>query len=94
MELENLSRGYIKAVYGHSYTVQEIQKKFPYSNKPYKKSDMPKLANQIITTNPLTAMQYRLNRKPIIAWGLKINKHTHAFIFKSKEKHYSPMDCW
>lgn len=85
MELESLSREFIKAVYGHSYTVQEIQKKFPYSNKPY--VGLPISAKVDITTNPLTAMQYRLDKKPIIAWGLRIDKHTHAFIFKSKTVH-------
>ena len=95
MELESLSREYIKSVYGHSYTVREIQRKFPYSNKPYKKSDLAELPKAIITTtNPLMAMQYRLDKKPIIAWGLRINRHTHAFVFKSNEKQYSPLDVW
>ena len=93
MELESLSRGYIKAVYGHSYTVREIQKKFPYSNKPYNLT-LQNSAKSIITTNPLTAMQYRLDRKPIIAWGLRVNEYTHAFIFKNKEKQHNPMDAW
>jgi hypothetical protein len=93
LELESLSRSYIKSVYGHSYTVREIQKKFPYSNKPYKKSNTRGIVS---TVNPLIAMQYRLDHKPIIEWGARITKTTHIFVFKvnTNEKQYSPMDAW
>lgn len=91
MELESLSKNYIKAVYGHSYTVREIQKKFPYSNKQYKRIDT---RGFISTVNPLVAMQYRLDNKPIVEWGARVAKTKNIFVFKSNEKQYSPIECW
>lgn len=98
LELESLSREYIKSVYGHSYTIREIQKKFPYSNKPYKEEGLQNSAKVVSTVNPLVAMQYRLEKKPIIEWGAKITntKTTHIFVFKTNknEIQFSPMDAW
>lgn len=90
--MDYLSRRYIRSIYGHSCTVQEIQKKFPYSNIVFDKKKLPN--NTIQTTNPLVAMQYRIDKKPILIWGAKTVSGKHIFVFRNKDKKLSPIEAW
>lgn len=85
MELQGLSRQYIKATYGHSYTLSEIQKKYPYSNLPFDRKS-PRKTDLIITYNPLVAMQMKKKNIKCLGWGVKTKDGNHAFLFLRDEK--------
>lgn len=82
---EILTRQRIKQLYGHSYTEQEIKRKYPYSNIKLKTN--PTTTNRLYTTyNPYTAMQMKLKNTPCYVWGAKAKDGENVFVFKQDNR--------
>ena len=86
LDYDTQDKELILGTYGHSYTVNEIKKKYPYTNqKKFNRKRYEKLPNIRITYNPLTAMQMQLKGMPNIVWGQKLGDNQHAFAFKCQD---------
>lgn len=82
---EILTRTRVKQLYGHSYTEQEIKRKYPYSNIKLKTN--PTTTNRLYTTyNPYTAMQMKLKNTPCYVWGAKAKDGKSVFIFRQENR--------
>lgn len=86
-DLETEDKEQIQNTYGHSFTLNQIKKQYPYDDKKrFNRKRYERLPNTRLTYNPLIAMQMKLKDMPCIAWGQKASGGQRAFVFNCQNE--------